>query len=239
MENSCKTYNLLLVEDDEALADVMQEYLQKHDFKVDIEHRGDTAVEKIKSMLPDLVILDIMLPGKDGFTVCREIRPTYSGPVLMLTARDEDMDQVVGLELGADDYICKPVQPRLLLARIHAVLRRLRPGNPVEAGKRSRFQFGGLVIDKSSREVRKGDDLVDLTTAEFDLLLLLAIHAGKILSREDILQEIRGIDYDGIDRSIDLRISRLRKKLGDDPECPGLIKTVRGRGYLFAGDFQC
>jgi len=236
MDDSCKKYTLLLVEDDEALAEVMQEYLEKHDFKVEIEHRGDRAVTKIRTMLPDLVILDIMLPGKDGFTVCREIRPTYSGPVLMLTARDEDMDQVVGLELGADDYICKPVQPRLLLARIHAVLRRFRPGNHDKSANRSRFEFGGLVINKSSREVIKNGLLVDLTTAEFDLLFLLANHAGKILSREDILQKIRGIDYDGIDRSIDLRISRLRKKLGDDPECPGLIKTVRGRGYLFAGE---
>jgi two-component system OmpR family response regulator/two-component system response regulator RstA len=236
MDDSCKKYTLLLVEDDEALAEVMQEYLEKHDFKVEIEHRGDRAVTKIRTMLPDLVILDIMLPVKDGFTVCREIRPTYSGPVLMLTARDEDMDQVVGLELGADDYICKPVQPRLLLARIHAVLRRLRPGNHDKSAKRSRFEFGGLVINKSSREVIKNGLLVDLTTAEFDLLFLLANHAGKILSREAILQKIRGIDYDGIDRSIDLRISRLRKKLGDDPECPGLIKTVRGRGYLFAGE---
>lgn len=237
MTNSSEKYNLLLVEDDESLAAVMREYLEKHGFQVEIEHRGDRAVKKIITIQPDLVILDIMLPGKDGFSVCREIRPNYPGPVLMLTARDEDMDQVVGLELGADDYICKPVQPRLLLARIHAVLRRLRPGkHNNEPTSRSLFQFGGLVIDESSREVRKDNVLIYLTTAEFDLLLLLAAHTGEILSREDILLEIRGIDYDGIDRSIDLRISRLRKKLGDDPERPSLIKTVRGRGYLFAGD---
>ena len=236
MNNSPEKYKLLLVEDDESLAAVMQEYLEKHGFQMEIEHRGDRAVKKINAMQPDLVILDIMLPGKDGFTVCREIRPVYPGPVLMLTARDEDMDQVVGLELGADDYICKPVQPRLLLARIHAVLRRFRPNNHGEPANRSLFRFAGLEIDASSREVRKNDALIDLTTAEFDLLLLLASHSGEILSRDDILQEIRGIDYDGIDRSIDLRISRLRKKLDDDPERPGLIKTVRGRGYLFAGD---
>ena len=229
---------LLLVEDDESLAAVMQEYLEKHGFQVEIEYRGDRAVETIKSMQPDLVILDIMLPGKDGFTVCREIRPGYLGPIIMLTARDEDMDQVVGLELGADDYICKPVQPRLLLARIHAVLRRLRPQTHRKGSNRVQFVFGDLAIDEASREVHKNGALIDLTTAEFDLLLLLATHAGTILSREDILQKIRGIDYDGIDRSIDLRISRLRKKLGDDPERPGLIKTVRGQGYLFAGDLQ-
>ncbi|HHD56973.1 MAG TPA: response regulator, partial [Desulfobulbaceae bacterium] len=124
MIKKSEEYTLLLVEDDESLATVMQEYLEKHSFHVEIEHRGDRAVEKITTMQPDLVILDIMLPGKDGFAVCREVRPAYPGPVLMLTARDEDMDQVVGQELGADDYICNPVQPRLLLARIHAVLRR-------------------------------------------------------------------------------------------------------------------
>jgi len=232
------TNRLLLVEDDESLASVMQEYLEKHNFHVIVEHRGDNAVELITSVQPDLVLLDIMLPGKDGFTICREVRSSFSGPILMLTARDEDMDQVVGLELGADDYICKPVQPRLLLARINAVLRRLQPLNNTDSNNRVLLTFGDLAIDESSREVTKSGLQVDLTTAEFDLLLLLAEHVGTILSRDEILREIRGIDYDGIDRSIDLRISRLRKKLDDDPERPELIKTVRGQGYLFAGELQ-
>lgn len=177
---------LFLVEDDDSLATVTQEYPEHHDFQVEIEHRGDSAVETIKTMQPDLVILDIMLPGKDGFAVCREIRPDYSGPIIMLTARDEDMGQVVGLELGADDYICKPVQSRMLLARIYAVLRHFRPQNQLKECKRAQFVFGDLVIDKSSREVHKNSVLIDLATAEFDLLLLLAAHAGTILSRRDI-----------------------------------------------------
>jgi two-component system OmpR family response regulator/two-component system response regulator RstA len=229
-------YNVLLVEDDENLAAVMGEYLEKHGFRVGVEYRGDRAVNTIAVNKPDLVILDIMLPGKDGFAVCREIRPFYHGPVLMLTARDEDVDQVVGLELGADDYICKPVQPRLLLARINAVLRRMRPGKQDSSDNDTGLRFNQLIIDPAIREVRLKEELLDLTTAEFDLLLLLAENVGKVLSRDSILQEMRGIDYDGLDRSIDLRISRLRKKIGDNPERPSLIKTVRGRGYLFTGE---
>jgi len=228
-------HRLLLVEDDEKLAAVMGEYLAKHGFCVAMEYRGDRAVDTIVTSQPDLVILDIMLPGKDGFEVCREIRPFYHGPVLMLTARDEEMDQVVGLELGADDYICKPVQPRLLLARIKAVLRRIRPVERAASGHNPVLCHAGLTIDPSIREVRLNNEVLGLTTAEFDLLLLLAINVGKILSRDTILQATRGIDYDGIDRSIDLRISRLRRKIGDSPEQPSLIKTVRGQGYLFTG----
>ncbi len=236
MKNTIPQYSLLLVEDDKALAAVMQEYLGKHGFRVEVEHRGDRAVEQICSIQPDLVILDIMLPGKDGFSVCREIRPDYNGPVLMLTARDEDMDQVVGLELGADDYICKPVQPRLLLARIHAVLRRSHLNNTADNQRKPLLSFANLTIDESTREVHLKDERIDFTTAEFDLLFLLATNAGKVLSRDDILLETRGIDYDGLNRSIDLRISRIRKKLGNISKYPELIKTVRGRGYLFAGD---
>ena len=223
----------MLVEDDEALAALIQEYLQKHGFHVLLELRGDTAVCRILSGRPDLVILDIMLPGKDGFEVCREIRPEYNGPVMMFTARDEDIDQLLGLELGADDYICKPVQPRLLLARIKTMLRRVNGSekySPV-----SRFCFDGFEINASSREASLNGELLELTTAEFDLLWLLASNAGEVLSRDEILGRLRRIDYDGLDRSIDLRISRLRKKLGDDSAKPQRIKTVRGSGYLFVG----
>ncbi len=227
---------ILLVEDDERLAKLTAEYLRKNEFEVTIEGRGDTAEARILKEDPDLVILDVMLPGKDGFEVCRAVRQQYKGVILMLTARDEDLDQILGLELGADDYIAKPVQPRLLLARIKTLLRRA-PGSGESgpsADETDELEFGNFRISQATRNAHLGEDIIDLTTAEFDLLWLLARHAGNILSRDDLLQELRGIGFDGLDRSIDARISRLRRKLGDDPENPTRIKTVRGKGYLFS-----
>lgn len=230
--------HILLVEDDERLAKLTAEYLRKNDFEVAIEARGDAAEARILAERPDLVILDVMLPGKDGFEVCRAVRPHYTGVILMLTARDEDFDQILGLELGADDYIAKPVQPRLLLARIKALLRRspCASGNSgaSEPGELTELAFGTFRISQATRSAHLGAEVIDLTTAEFDLLWLLARHAGSVLSRDDLLQQLRGIGFDGLDRSIDARISRLRKKLGDDPENPTRIKTVRAKGYLFS-----
>ncbi|WP_153111350.1 winged helix-turn-helix domain-containing protein [Propionivibrio limicola] len=230
---------ILLVEDDERLANLTAEYLRKNEFEVAIEARGDVAENRIISEDPDLVILDLMLPGKDGFEICRGVREKYKGVILMLTARDEDLDQILGLELGADDYIAKPVQPRLLLARIKALLRRAptvgdTTGAGAEHGETTELSFGNFSISQATRSTHLGNQTVDLTTAEFDLLWLLASHAGNILSRDDLLQQLRGIGFDGLDRSIDARISRLRRKLGDDPENPTRIKTVRGKGYLFS-----
>jgi two-component system OmpR family response regulator/two-component system response regulator RstA len=224
---------ILLVEDDERLAELTAEYLTKNDLKVSIESRGDTAEARILAEQPDLVILDVMLPGKDGFEVCRAIRAQYRGVILMLTARDEDFDQILGLEMGADDYIAKPVQPRVLLARIKALLRRLPAGDNTTSETEA-MTFGQFRISQSTRTATLSGEAIDLTTAEFDLLWLLATHAGNVLSRDDLLQELRGIGFDGLDRSIDARISRLRKKLNDDPENPTRIKTVRGKGYLFS-----
>ena len=230
---------ILLVEDDTRLADLTAEYLRKNDFEVTVESRGDTAEARILHDNPGLVILDVMLPGKDGFEVCRAVREKYEGVILMRTARDEDLDQILGLELGADDYIAKPVQPRLLLARIKALLRRA-PGTAHatdehgESGETGELSFGSFHISQATRSTYVGEEAIDLTTAEFDLLWLLAQHAGNILSRDDLLQQLRGIGFDGLDRSIDARISRLRRKLGDDPENPTRIKTVRSKGYLFS-----
>ncbi len=222
---------ILLVEDDDRLAAITAEYLQKNNFAVAIEGRGDNAEERILKDAPDLVILDVMLPGKDGFEVCKAVRDKFKGIILMLTARDEDYDQILGLELGADDYIAKPVPPRVLLARIKALLRRNHAG---EMSATEVLQFGEFKISQQTRSATLHAEPIDLTTAEFDLLWLLATHAGNVLSRDDLLKELRGIGFDGLDRSIDARISRLRRKLNDDPENPKRIKTVRGKGYLFS-----
>ncbi|MEE9103790.1 MULTISPECIES: response regulator [Pseudomonas] len=227
---------ILIVEDDQRLAELTQDYLESNGLAVSIESNGAAAVERVLAERPDLVVLDLMLPGEDGLSICKRLRPDYDGPILMLTARTDDMDQVQGLEMGADDYVCKPVRPRLLLARIRALLRRSEPveAAPVSGGKR--LTFGKLVIDNAMREAWLDEQTIELTSAEFDLLWLLASNAGRILSREEIFNLLRGIEYDGQDRSIDVRISRIRPKIGDDPMHPRLIKTVRSKGYLFVGE---
>ena len=226
-----KAPRILIVEDDERLANLTQEYLIRNGLEVGIETDGLRAIKRIISEQPDLVLLDVMLPGTDGLTVCREIRPHYQKPILMLTARTDDMDQVLGLEMGADDYVAKPVQPRVLLARIRALLRRSE--KIVDEDTPSRLEFDNLIIDNGGRSVTLNDEPVEFTSAEYDLLWLLASNPGRILSREDIFERLRGIEYDGQDRSIDVRISRIRPKIGDDPENPKRIKTVRSKGYLF------
>lgn len=219
---------VLVVEDDQRLLSMVEDYLRRHKFDVRVESSGDAAIAHIRDDPPDAVVLDINLPGEDGFGVCRAVRDSYGGAILMLTARSEEIDEVLGLELGADDYLRKPISPRVLVARLHALLRR----GP-RAARVERLTFGDLTIDLGARAVSVAGRVVDLTTAEFDLLWLLARQAGKPLSREAIYGALRGIDFDGLDRSIDLRVSRLRKKLGDDPKKPRFVKSVRGVGYLF------
>lgn len=226
---------ILIVEDDQRLAELTREYLQSHGLQVAIESDGANAVARILKEQPDLVVLDLMLPGEDGLTICRKVRGRYEGPILMLTARTDDMDEVLGLEMGADDYVCKPVRPRVLLARIRALLRRSEGVDAPVEGQR-RLEFGQLVIDSAMREAWLRGEGIELTSAEFDLLWLLAANAGRILSREEIFTSLRGIEYDGQDRSIDVRISRIRPKIGDDPMHPRLIKTVRSKGYLFVAE---
>ncbi|MFI8607891.1 response regulator [Pseudomonas sp. NPDC077649] len=233
-----EAWQILIVEDDQRLAQLTREYLEGNGLRVAIEADGALAAARILAEQPDLVILDLMLPGEDGLSICRKVRAGYPGPILMLTARTDDMDQVLGLEMGADDYVCKPVRPRVLLARIRALLRR-REGVEAERddeGQPRRLQFGPLAIDNAMREAWLGEQGIELTSAEFDLLWLLAVNAGRILSREEIFTALRGIEYDGQDRSIDVRISRIRPKIGDDPMHPRLIKTVRSKGYLFVAE---
>ena len=229
---------ILLVEDDVRLSQLVRDYLQKQRYKVSVEHHGDKAVDRILSEKPDMVVLDLMLPGKDGLSICRDVRTRYKGPILILTAKEDDMDQVAGLELGADDYVKKPVEPRVLLARIRALFRRI--DNPVnlqaDTGENIPLKFGALEIKYDSRSVSLSGQGVDLSTMEFDLLWFLAANAGKVLDREYLYQTVKGIEYDGLDRSMDVAISRLRKKLRDDPEQPFRIKTIWGSGYLFIAD---
>lgn len=221
--------DILLIEDDERLGALVANYLGKHGYEVVLETDGARAVASILELQPAVVLLDLSLPGQDGFEICRAVRSRYAGVICMLTARTDDIDQVLGLELGADDYIGKPIEPRVLLARLRAHLRRDHAAR--QTGRVLRF--GQLRIDCETREATLREHRIDLTTAEFDLLVLLAGRAGQILSRDDLLQALRGIQFDGLDRSIDARISRLRRKLGDLAEEPERIKTVRGKGYLF------
>ncbi|MCD4776521.1 MAG: response regulator transcription factor [Candidatus Aegiribacteria sp.] len=223
MRNSNK---LLIVEDDEALASLLREYLQRHGFIVSLLYKGSNVVETVLETKPDLVILDLMLPDASGLDICRELRSSWRGPVLMLTAMKDDADIVVGLEVGADDYVGKPVTPRVLLARIRALLRRGSADAKAEIIRR-----GNLHINVPSREVTLKGNPVDLTTTEFDLLVLLARRAGRVQERSQLVEELRGIDFHSFDRTVDVIISRLRRKL-EDPSSGELIKTVRGIGYL-------
>jgi len=225
---------ILLVEDDAELAQMVCEYLQSNGFQVAVEQRGDLAVDRIVQDAPDAVLLDINLPGIDGFEVCRRVRSRYDGLILILTARGDELDEIVGLEIGADDYMSKPVRPRLLLARLRSHLRKHVPSSPADEVRE--ITVGSLKIHLNRRSVSLGEDEVQLTTAEFDLLWMLAEQAGRVVSREDIYPKLVGVSYDGQDRSIDLRVSRLRRKLGDDPATPARIKSIRGVGYILVDD---
>ena len=220
---------VLLIEDDSRLSELVRTYLQGNGFDVTVEHRGDRVVERVKAERPDLIILDLGLPGQNGFEVCRELRSFNRIPILILTARNSDIDQVLGLELGADDFVTKPVEPRVLVARINALLRRSRV--PAAADYRT-LRFGTLAIDIAARSVAVDGREVTLSSNEFDLLLFLATHPGEIQSRETLYLQLYRREYDGVDRTLDVRISHLRRKLGDTGS-PEKIKTVWGHGYLF------
>jgi DNA-binding response OmpR family regulator len=220
--------HVLLIDDDRRHSDLLRSWCQRHDIDVDCAFDGEQGLRRLASTRPDLVLLDVMLPGKDGFTLCREIRRRNKVPVIMLTARGDVSDRVAGLELGADDYISKPFDPRELVARIQSVLRRAQP-----VASRSVLEFEHLHIDPAGRSVRCDGVAVDLTTMEYELLLLLASNPGRDFSRDDILAALRGIDAALLTRSVDILVSRLRAKLGDTSRPGRLIHTVWGRGYRF------
>ena len=222
---------MLYVEDDARLARLTAEYLESHGLEVHVVPRGEAAVANVGKIRPDVVLLDLMLPGIDGFEVCRQIRARQDVPIIMVTARGEAEDRVRGLEGGADDYVAKPFQSRELLARIRAQARRARG----EAGPRpERIEAGPLVIDMGTRTVTMRGAPVALTTNEFSVVAALAQRAGRVLTREQLLQVVPGTLDDAFDRSIDVLISRIRGKLEEDPKNPRVVKTIRGEGYLLA-----
>ena len=232
---SASTADVLLVEDDARLAELTSRYLRQNGLTVTVESNGAAAVARFHEERPRIVLLDLMLPGKDGLTICRELRQTFKGPILMLTAKDADIDQVIGLEAGADDYVAKPAEPMVLLARIRALLRRADNAETAESAPGD-IVLGSLRVSEASHRVWLDGREIALTTQEFELLCVLARSAGTILSRDELYKRVRGIDYDGLDRSIDGRISKLRKKLGDDAMAPKRIRTVWGKGYLLVPD---
>jgi len=222
-------YRVLLVEDDPRLAELVTEYLSGYEFTVELATRGDQALDSFKASKPDLVVLDLMLPGMDGMVVCRQIRDISEVPILILTAREDTYDEVSGLEQGADDFVNKPVQPRVLLARLRALLRRSQPKT---SGDSRVLEFGALRIVTTDRSVSWRGEQCVLSNTEYKLLLVLAEAAGRVLSRDELLKKMRGIEFDGLDRSIDNSISKLRRKFDDTVS--EKIKTVWGEGYLFS-----
>jgi DNA-binding response OmpR family regulator len=222
--------NVLIIDDDERLNALLTEYLKRFGFAVTTATHPEAGLRALKNGQSDILILDVMLPEMDGFAVCRKVRESSRIPIIMLTARGEVTDRIVGLELGADDYLSKPFEPRELVARIQAVLRR---GKPEEAP--DVIRSGPVEVNWTTRSARLQGAELELTGAEFELLGLFVRNRGRVLSRERIMDETRGVDWDAYDRSIDVLVSRLRQKLGDDAKRPSFIRTVRGAGYTFIG----
>jgi DNA-binding response OmpR family regulator len=222
---------ILLIDDDEKLGELLEIFFQRFDLDLKVANDPETGLKMLNSLEPDLVILDIMLPGQDGFEVCRTIRKTSAVPIIMLTARGEVTDRIVGLEIGADDYMPKPFEPRELVARIQNVLRRSNSARP----QGPELKYAGLTVDIERRSAELDGETLDLTTMEYQLLALFARNPGKTYTRDEILNELRGIDAQLFSRSVDILVSRLRQKLGDTSKQARFIRTVWGTGYAFIG----
>jgi len=220
---------ILLIDDDRKHSELLRAYLKQFGITLDCAGSAEEGLNKLARSEPDLLLLDVMLPGKDGFEVCREVRKTSRVPIIMLTARGDVFDRISGLEIGADDYVAKPFEPRELVARIQTILRRVDlPGTDQKL-----LRFEGMEIDKAGRNVTVDGVAVELTSMEFELLLILAQRAGKKISRDEILNQLRGIDAAILTRAVDIMVSRLRQKLGDSVKPPRFIQTVWGMGYSF------
>lgn len=224
---------ILIIDDDVALCELVTEYLEPLGFQIESVHRGDAGAERALAGKHSLVVLDVMLPGLNGFEVLRRIRAESRIPVLMLTARGDDIDRIVGLEIGADDYLPKPFNPRELTARIRAILRRTSAEPPTDQAAEKRLRVGDVELDSGTRAISRAGEKVELTAVEFDLLEKLLRAAGRIVTREELSKQVLGRSSSPFDRSIDMHISNLRKKLGSGLEATERIKTVRGVGYIY------
>ena len=229
---------VLVVDDDPALRDLLRDYLGASGFVVDTAEDGGQMFERMGAALPDALVLDVMLPGQDGLSLARAIRRDNDLlPILMLSARGEEIDRVVGLEVGADDYLAKPFSPRELLARLRALLRRSAARTPPgedPAAPKPRPAFGPYVLDEDARRLLRGSEEVPLNTAEFELLLLFVKHPNRVLTRDQLVGWLKGYERDAYDRSVDVRVTRLRRRIEPDPARPRYVRTVRGEGYLFS-----
>lgn len=224
---------VLVVEDEKPIADILKYHLERAGYAVSLAFDGEEALERVARDNPDLVILDIMLPKIDGFTVCRQVRMRSMVPILMLTAKHEESDKVHGLEVGADDYVTKPFSPREVIARVKALLRRFHGNGLGQGEENGALQFGDVSIDFALREVRKRGELIPLTVREFELLKYLALRRGQPFTREALLEDVWGYEYYGDIRTVDVTVRRLREKVEDDPSNPQYILTKRGVGYMF------
>lgn len=231
---------ILVVDDERPIADILQFNLKKEGYDVQCAYDGDQAVEMVEEMQPDLVLLDIMLPGRDGMEVCREVRKKYEMPIIMLTAKDSEIDKVLGLELGADDYVTKPFSTRELIARVKANLRRHQavPSPEEEVADTNEITVGALTIHPDAYIVSKRGETIELTHREFELLHYLAKHIGQVMTREHLLQTVWGYDYYGDVRTVDVTVRRLREKIEDNPSHPSWIVTRRGVGYYLRNPEQ-
>lgn len=232
--------HILIVDDDAETRSLLREYLQKQGYRVSAAADGKALRSALDSSRPDLIVLDLMLPGEDGLQLCRDLRARSNVPVIMLTARGEETDRIVGLEMGADDYLAKPFNPRELLARIKSVLRRTRslPGN-LEPEAAKAFRFGGWALDVATRNLTAPDGVVvPLSGAEFKLLRIFLAHPNRVLTRDQLIELARPRDAGPFDRAIDVQVSRLRQRLREDAREPRMIKTVRGEGYVLAASVE-
>jgi DNA-binding response OmpR family regulator len=232
--------HILIVDDDSEIRDLLSRFLSKHDFRVTTAKDGREMRQALSDWSFDLLVLDLMMPGEDGLTLCRQVRGESSIPIIMLTAMGEEVDRIIGLEVGADDYMAKPFNPRELAARIKAVLRRSGNGAQVEAAddRPAKVAFAEFVLDSATRTLhREGSDIA-LTAGEYDLLVAFVDHPRRVLNRDQLLDMARGRAAIPFDRSIDVQVGRLRRKIETDPKNPSLIKTVRGGGYMFTAEVQ-
>lgn len=235
MMDASRQPRILVVDDDAGIRDLLADYLARQGLEIETARDGREMDERLPVFTPDLLVMDLMMPGEDGLALTRRVKSEHAIPVIMLSARAEDIDRIVGLEVGADDYLAKPFNPRELLARIRAVLRRQAPTpEKTEAAEGESYRFGPFSLDLAAQRLLREGDEITITHAEFTLLKIFAEHPNRALSRDQIMDWLKGFERDPFDRSIDVRVTRLRRKIEDDPANPVYIRTVWGQGYLFA-----